>query len=240
MDVSHSGRDKPGVQAPWWSVYSRDTVTRSPSRLHCCDDLLCWENDGRLADVSRAADCGFFCDPVRLSDWLTMPPWPVLDFSMLLKFPAANTTSRVSDGLPEQELCHGQRCHPSPPGPQPSNPLKISFLYASSAPLWFLPICRVSYIKSTMFSITLFEFPHFHLRILLASVCFLRSMSCSFCIFPSASLPSPALESTFAQFNCDTRTISFMADYACVFSIKSGSCTLFIWGNHNSHGPAEN
>lgn len=30
-----------------------------------------------------------------------------------------------------------------------------------------------------------------------------------------------------------------MADHACVFSIKSSSRTLFIWGNHNSHGPAE-
>ena len=41
--------------------------------------------------------------------------------------------------------------------------------------------------------------------------------------------PLPALESTFTQFNSDTRTVSFMADHACVFSIKPGSCTLFIW-----------
>lgn len=62
--------------------------------------IICFvgETTADFADVSRAADCGFFCD------WLTMPPWPVLDFSMLLKFPAANTTSRVSDGLPGQEL----------------------------------------------------------------------------------------------------------------------------------------
>lgn len=50
-----------------------------------------------------------------------------------------------------------------------------------------------------------------------------------FLYFPLFLSPSPALESTFAQFNSDTRTVSFMADRACVFSIKPGSCTLFIW-----------
>lgn len=50
--------------------------------------------------------------------------------------------------------------------------------------------------------------------------------------------PSRALESTFTQFSYDTGTISSMADRACVFSIKSSSHTLFIWGNHNSRGPA--
>lgn len=88
-----------------------------------------------------------------------------------------------------------------------------------------------------MFSIMSFDFPHVHLIMLFASV---SPLSHALLVFSSLFFsPSPALESTFAQFNCDTRTISFMADHACVFSIKPGSCTLFIWGNHNSHGPAE-
>lgn len=91
--------------------------TRSPSRLQCCDDLLCWGNDGRLAGASRAADCGFFCDPVRLSDWQTMPPWPDSDFSMLLQFPAA---SRVSDAPPGQNRSSVTCGNGTPPQARPS------------------------------------------------------------------------------------------------------------------------
>lgn len=84
-------------------------------------------------------------------------------------------------------------------------------------------------ILPTMFSISPFDFPHFSFKILFASA-YLMFFFSFFCIFPSLFLsPSPALESTFTQFNSDTRTVSFMADHACVFSIKPGSCTLFIW-----------
>lgn len=52
---------------------------------------------------------------------------------------------------------------------------------------------------------------------------------CVFVFFLLFLSPSAALESTFTQLNSDTRTVSFMADHACVFSIKPGFCTLFIW-----------
>lgn len=93
--------------------------TRSSSRLRCCDDLLGWENDRRLADVSRPADCGFFCDPLRLNDWQTMSPWPVSHFSMLLKLPAC-TTSRVSDSLPGPNRSCVTCSKTLPPQPNPT------------------------------------------------------------------------------------------------------------------------
>lgn len=97
-------------------------------------------------------------------------------------------------------------------------------------------LVNIHHIISTMFSINPFDLPHLNNCICLSlSVCYFLLI-----LYFSLSLsPSPVLESTFTQFNCDTRTISFMADHACVFSIRSGSCTLFIWGNHNSRGPAE-
>lgn len=126
---------------------------------------------------------------------------------------------------------------------KPHRHTTLLFIFLVSFKRFFFSIYRlcspvalvnIHHTISTMFSINPFDLPHFYLPQPL-SVCYFLLI-----LYFSLSLsPSPVLESTFTQFNCDTRTISFMADHASVFSIRSGSCTLFIWGNHNSHGPAE-
>lgn len=105
--------------------------------------------------------------------------------------------------------------------------IKLSvFLDVSS----FIFSLNLLYIESTPFSDSASDFRHFRFIFLFALAFCLSSISCFFFVFSSLFLsPLPALESTFAQFSSDTRTVSFMADHACVFSIKLGSCTLFIW-----------